>query len=187
MGNLARRLLVLSVGLLFVAGAGSAWASDVVLDPASFDCVGSGCSQSSTHADADPFKGSITLTVTNTGTEAWGDFHFNFFQVGMETIENVHWEVANPYEPTMNGSSTGLSWNVDNDVVGATLDLFFYGNPVDPTESVTFVVYSDNTTDNVSFFGTSYYPTPVPEPNTLLLIATGLAGLTVAGRRRSHL
>ena len=137
-----------------------------------------------THEDSDPFKGSITLTVTNTGTEAWGDFHFEFFQVGGETIDNVHWEVATPYEPTKDGSSVGLSWAVDNVSVGATLDLLFYGNPVLPSETVTFVIYSDNTADNVSFFGTLYYPTPVPEPGTGLFLAFGLVGLAIHGRRR---
>jgi len=29
-----------------------------------------------------PFKGSVDITVTNSGTEAWGDFPFFIFQVG---------------------------------------------------------------------------------------------------------
>ena len=74
---------------------------------------------------------------------------------------------------------------VDNVSVGATLDLLFYGDPVLPSETVTFVVYSDNTIDNVSFFGTLYYPTPVPEPSTAVLLAGGLIGLAIHGRRHT--
>jgi len=166
----------------FAIGAAPARADNIVLPDADFSCLGPACQQQSTHEDGIPFKGSITLTVTNTGTEAWGDFHFEFFSVGY-AIDNVHWEVATPYEPTKDGSTVGLSWSVDNVSVGATLDLYFYGNPVLPTQSVTFVVYSDNTTDNVPFFGTLYYPTPVPEPATALFLALGLVGLAIHGRR----
>ena len=182
------RALALCAGLLFLAGTAPAWADNVVLDPASFDCLGSDCSQSSRHDDAGPFKGSITLNATNTGDEAWGDFHFAFFQIpGGDPIENVDWVVDAPYQPTMNGSSTGFTWVVNNAVTGATLDLLFYGNPVDPAESVTFVVYSDNTTDEVPFFGTLYYPTPIPEPATLLLFGMGALGLGLLGRRAKKL
>lgn len=169
----------------FAIGAAPARADDVTLPYAELDCLGATCKQDNIHEDAYPFKGSITLTVKNTGTEAWGDFHFEFFQVGTEAIDTVDWTVDSPYEPTKDGSSVGLSWSVDNVTVGATLDLMFYSDPVLPGDTVTFVVYSDNTTlPHVSFFGTSYYPTPVPEPSTAFLLACGLVGVAIHGRRQ---
>jgi hypothetical protein len=178
-------LLALWFGLLFLGGTAPAWADPVTIGPHDIDCIGSTCELSARHDDGDPFKGSITLTVTNTGTEAWGDFHFEFSQIpGGDPIDDVHWVVSSGYEPTKNGSSSVLTWSVDNDVVGATLDLFFYRDPVDPGETVRFVVYSDNTADQVPFFGTAYYPTAVPEPGALALYGLGTLGLAVYGRRR---
>jgi hypothetical protein len=178
--DLTRLALVLTPLVLFL-GTAPVWADDMSV-VADFDCVGSGvCEQTSEHEDADPFKGWANITVTNTGTEAWGDFHFLLFQV-TNPIDNVDFIVDSPYQPT--SSQSGLSWDVDNDVVGATLDLFFYSDPVLPSEVATFRIYTDNTTDQVSFFGMAFYPTPVPEPGTFALLAAGLIGLA-AFRKRS--
>lgn len=132
------------------------------------------------HEDAEDFKGWLNLTITNTGDAAWGDFHFEFFQVS-DPIDNVHFDVSPGFEPI--SSQNGLFWTFDNDVVGATLDLYFYDDPVLPGEQATFSVYTDNTTDQVPFFGTIYYPTPVPAPAAFLLFGTGLAGLVGLRKR----
>jgi hypothetical protein len=53
------------------------------------------------HEEADPFKGWGNITVQNTGTEAWGGFHFEIFEVsGYGSVENVDLIVTSPYEPT---------------------------------------------------------------------------------------
>jgi len=172
------RLALFLTPLAFFVGTAPAWGHDMPINT-DFSCVGPACQQSGSHEDADPFKGWILLTVENTGTEAWGDFHFDLFQV-TDPIDNVFFDVTAPNQPT--SSQSGLSWAVSNG--GHTLDLFFYGDPLLPTQIATFNVYTDNTTDQVDFFGTSYYPTPVPEPGTLGLLAAGLIGLA-SFRKRS--
>ncbi|MBN1103483.1 MAG: VPLPA-CTERM sorting domain-containing protein [Deltaproteobacteria bacterium] len=134
------------------------------------------------HYDDDPFKGWLNLAVTNTGTEAWGDFHFQIFQVpGSGAVDNVDFIVNAPYQPI--SGQTPLSWNLSQD--GSTLDLFFYGDPVLPNEQATFSVYTDNTADKVSFFGVQVWPTPVPIPGAVWLLGSGLVSLAALKRRFS--
>jgi hypothetical protein len=169
--------------LAFFLGTAPAWGHDFTYST-DISCLGPDCAVSLDHEEADPFKGWATITVQNSGTEAWGDFHLEIFQVpGYGSVENVDFIVDSPYEP-FSPTRPFLTWEVDNDVVGATLDLFFYDNPVEPDEWVSFHVYTDNTTDQVSFFGTLFYPTPVPEPGTFGLLAAGLIGMA-AFRKRS--
>ena len=180
MRNRTSRLLALSVGLLFLAGAAPAWAHSFDVS-AGFSCLGSACSESTEHEDADPFKGWANLSVTNTGTEDWGDFHFELFQV-TGAIDNVFFDVSAPNQPTSN--RTSLSWAVSDG--GHTLDLYFYGDPVGASEVLNISVYTNNATDEVTFFGTLYYPTPIPEPGTAVLMGLSLLGLLAAGRRRAR-
>jgi hypothetical protein len=139
------------------------------------------------HEDAEPFKGVLDLTVTNTGTQAWGDFHFEIYEIlGFGSVENVDFvtEIIGPddYRPRMDGGL--VAFVVDNVVVGATLDLYFYDDPVLPTETVNFRVYTDNTMDRVGFFGVRLYPTPVPEPGTLAIFGLGALALFLRKRKK---
>ena len=135
--------------------------------------------QSYQHPDQDPWKGWLFIYTKNTSDEDWGDFHVEIYDYAGVDISNVDFIVDSPYEPV--SSQTGLTWSVDNSVVGATLDLYFYGDPVGPGEIVTFEVYTDNTTDHNNF-GVMIHPTPVPEPATLALLLFG--GLALLRRRR---
>jgi hypothetical protein len=140
------------------------------------------------HEDEDPFKGVVDVTVTNTGTIAWADFHFEIYQIpGWPTVEDVHFitEIVGPddYRPLKDDAL--VNFVVDNDVVGARLDLYFAGDLVLPTETVNFKVYTDNTTDNVPIFGLIIYPTPIPEPATMALVGLGALALLVWRKRRA--
>ena len=79
-------------------------------------------------------------------------------------------------------SQLGLSWVVDNVAVGATLDLYFYSDPIAAGDTDTLHFLTDNTVDQVSFFGLAFYPTPVPEPGSVLLL--GFGTMMLAGGRR---
>jgi hypothetical protein len=170
--------------MLLLSGPLTASAHDFTPDPFAIAGLGQGFAVDLEHQDQDPFKGWLHLTISNTGTEPWGDFHFRIFQVpGFGAVDNVHFDVSSPNQPT--SSQSGLTWAVDNVAVGATLDLFFYGDPVLPNEQATFSVYTDNTTDKVSFFGVQVWPTPVPIPGAVWLLASGLVSLAALRRRLS--
>jgi len=132
------------------------------------------------HNELDPpendvFKGWATVNVTNTGADPWGDFHFEIYDpIGGMNISNVSFLDTVGFEPTSSQSS--LTWIIDNDVVGATVDLYFYSDPVMPGEQATFSVYTDNP-DHLSWFGLKLYPTPVPEPATMTLLGLGAIAL----------
>jgi hypothetical protein len=165
-------IMCLTLGIFFLMGPVRVWADDIDVTT-SFDGVGIGVAEQSDHTDADPWKGWLNLTVTNDGDEAWGDFHFEIFQVS-SPVDNVDFIVSSPYEPT--SSQSGLTWVVDNATVGATLDLYFYSDPVMPGDTASFKVYTDNTTNKIRF-GVLFYPTPVPIPSAVWLLGSALFGL----------
>jgi len=167
-------LLICSVFVLFLfTGPLPVWAHGFTVQT-SFSGIGASVVQEYEHEDEDPWAGWMNLEVTNTGTEKWGDFHFEVFQVGSYgSIDNVDWDVTTN---TPTSSQTLEGWTADNVAVGATLDLYFYGDPVYPGETATFSVYNVNP-DELSWFATSFYPTPVPVPGAVLLLASGLFGI----------
>lgn len=170
-----RKLFTLLAVLAVVSFSSYAYADDAVID-VDINGVGPGVAVNYEHEDGEPFKGWVDVSVTNTGTEAWGDFHFEIFQVGTYgPIDNIDFIDYSPYEPT--SSQVLDSWAIDNVSVGAKMDLYFYNDPVNPGESATFKVYTDNTTNNVTFFGVSIYPTPVPEPTAAVLLGLGSLAL----------
>jgi hypothetical protein len=176
-------LIVLASALII--GPNPALAHNANIGQIEFDGVGIGEAYSVQHADqADPsgvWAGWVNVSVKNTGTEAWGDFHFNIYEVS-GSVANVDWDDSAPHTPT--SSQTGLTWNVDNDPIdGAIIDLYFYGDPVNPGEEATFSVYNVNP-DELSYFGVSFYPTPVPVPAAVWLLGSGLLGLIGLHRKK---
>lgn len=113
------------------------------------------------HEDDDPWKGLITLNVTNTGSEPWGDFHFQLAQTG-----------AFFTEPGTATSIAGATWVV----TANTVDFYFYDNPLGQNQSASFTVYTNNP-NMFSFFTLCVNPTPIPEPASLSLLGLGVLAL----------
>jgi len=177
-----------------------------------FDCTGSVCapilvndpndpnfnyqSNAFVHNDQSPFKGVATIEVTNTGTQSWGDFHFQIFSLygtlngaGWSNPANVFFNISGSYYPTYSNSVGGPTIPLGSVVVtpgtastGAMLDLYFNSNPVAPGQTAVFTVYTDNTTDQ-GLFGLIMYPSAVPIPGALWLLGAGLAAIAVMRKR----
>lgn len=107
-------------------------------------------------------RGNYTVMAKNTGSAPWGAFHFKIFDpTGGLDITSVSFldAAAGGEDPTSSQSS--LQWEIDNQAVGAKIDLFFCSDPVEVGETAWFSVYISNP-DHVSFFGVAFYPGPVP-------------------------
>jgi hypothetical protein len=177
-------LIVLLFGcvlnLIFLFGAGKASAHEVsMIIP---DGISLGQSYSFEHDDQAPFKGYAQITVTNTGTQSWGDFHFQIYSLYPNTFwsnpADVFFVTSDPYAPAYkNGDNTialdSYSVTPGTSSAGAMLDLYFYSHPLLANETATFTVYTDNTKDQ-GFFGLTVYPSPVPIPAAAWLFGSGL-------------
>ncbi len=131
------------------------------------------------HSDDEPFKGWAYVFVKNTSQIAWGDFHFKIFSYDGSDISAVDFRDASMGGMDPISTQTGLSWTIDNNVVGAEMSLYFYNDPVLPGQFAAFQVWTDNTASKVNF-GICIWPSPVPEPSSLVVLSGlfGLAGLS---------
>jgi len=134
------------------------------------------------HDDLDPWKGWFNLKIVwNLCNEDWGDFHFVITDRGCGG--------GVTFDPNMAplSSQNISSWVVNNNAPGGpTLDIYFYDDPVEQYEWGYFKVYTDNTWHQRNYFGVKAYPTPVPEPATLLFLAGGMVGLVALRKRKMH-
>jgi hypothetical protein len=152
--------------------------------PLIIDWVGSGSELDLEHVDADPWKGWATIYLKNWCGGDWGDFHL---KIKGYNIANVDFsETVAPQLWVKQGYTwvreTGITWDVDNVVVGAELDMYFYDSPITHGETAMIKVYTDNTYSRCSSFRICAYPTPVPEPAALGLLALG-TGLYLLRRK----
>ncbi len=128
-----------------------------------------------------------TVTVKNTGTIDWVDFHLKI--VGQGLFFSCRTTGGGAGFHIVAASAMGAFGNGDfvPDSVCQSADIVDFTHPVLPQGSFTFTL----TTMNDSNFQGDYHlqvtPTAVPEPTTMLLFGTGLIGVGAAIRRRRSL
>jgi hypothetical protein len=173
------------VALIALAIAGPAMAHDAYIGaPGSEIEFATWASQSFNHQDAAPFKGWAYVFVKNTSLNPWGDFHFRVFSYDGSDVSAVDFRDASMGGMDPISTQIGTTWSIDNSGPQAIMSLYFYGDPVQPGEFAAFQVYTDNTTTQGNF-GLCIWPSPVPEPSSLLALSGmfGLAGLVWRKRR----
>src|SRR3989339_838713 len=119
------------------------------------------------------FKGWAYFIVKNTMDEAWTDFH----------IQINSWASVNSVyigDATMSWSDYTVSYSNYNSYGPREADFLFNSTPVQPNQTVTFAIYTDNTTNNNEWFGFCLYPTP--EPATLAILGLGATFMMEIGR-----
>lgn len=170
-------ILIAAMCLVFACGTAQVMADDVEWTT-TFTTL---AAQTTEHADVEPFKGSAKVIVENDTLDYWTDFHFQVFSVAGSNITSTIFVEGGSLDPT--SSQSGLTWTIDNNPAGATMNLYF-SDTVAPGETAWFKVYTDNTTD-MQRFGLSIYPT-VPEPGSMLAFMSGLIGFAGLALRRRH-
>lgn len=120
----------------------------------------------------DSQKGQWMLQITNSGVEAWTDFHFEIV-FGSAIFQN-----PGGY-PMMVDGDTPANFTADLSLDGKSWDIYFPLDTVVPGETVTFTLFTNNQADG-GLFAVLFYPT-VPEPASLAIL--GLGGL-LAFRRK---
>jgi hypothetical protein len=123
----------------------------------------------------------LTETIQNVGTEAWGDWH-EFLFPAPSGLPPHFW--TNVVGLSVNGNPIGFT---ATGLGGQTLDLFNFSQPVMPGDIFTIQKQLQVAgTANVSgaFLRISQYPTPhVPEPGTIMMAAMAISGLSLWRRR----
>jgi hypothetical protein len=129
---------------------------------------------STQHEDAPEWKGWFDLTAYNNTSTTWGDFHFLLFDYGGYNSNVVFVDLSGGGNDPTSTTTTIDTWTISGN--GKSLDVFFYGDPVAPGETLNLKVWTDNTS-NQQNFAVGFYPTVVPEPVSSTLFIIGGAAL----------
>lgn len=133
------------------------------------------------------YKGWAFIGTQNSGTTAWTGLSIFIFDAtaGGTTYDATSVDIIDysPYVPfTSFGSPSIASYTVGTSTSGhATMDITF-SDTIDPGEQLFVQFYTDNTAENVEYFGIGFYPVPEPASGTLV----ALAGAVVAFIRKRY-
>lgn len=168
--------LLVNLMVVIMLMAAPAMAHDeIVYDTFMLSDVGEAAGGYIEHNDDSGWKGFVQLTVINTGDTAWDDFHFRIFEFDGDANTDVIFTAVDPdglQDWTPRSTHTLSDW-----VMGPeenALDLYFEDDPVYANGSVTFTIYTDNTSETQPMFGIGFFATPVPVPGSIILLFSGL-------------
>jgi hypothetical protein len=127
-----------------------------------------------------PTNGWVTLNVTNNSSFAWGDMHFEILSctyVGCGAVDNV--DFIDGFVDGMTSPDSDRSpftYSIDNGTVGATLDYFYYGDPILSGGGTGQFKFKLSNGDGV-LYTLAVTPSVVPEPVSSTLFLVGAATL----------
>jgi hypothetical protein len=136
-----------------------------------------------------PTNGWVTIDVTNNTSFAWGDFHAEIIEctwAGCGAVDNVDFVdgvVDTMTSPDSDRSS--FTYSIDNVSVGATLDYFYYSDPIGIGETGQFKFKLTN--DDGVLYTLAVTPTILPEPISSTLFLVGAATLGFRRFRRKSI
>lgn len=134
-----------------------------------------------------PTNGWVTINVTNNTGFAWGDMHIEILQCytfGCGAVTNVDFVDNHPSGSPLSPDSdrSPYTYTIDNVSVGATLDYYYYSDPILTGGSGMFKWKSTNT-DGV-LYQLAVTPSVVPEPVSSTLFVVGGVLLGFRGFRK---